>query len=214
MGGIIRTEAEYFLKQDAFIPGVNLDPQVQVPGGSKKNNSIPKADYLRYTVGYDRFFFFRLLNPANSFIVVTALNGQWNASARREKDFRFYGLAKPGKNQVEGGKIPGNPACQQPPFGLLCQTAPPKNFEDEKEVEHFFNVALQTDYLHGRLEPRLVAVLDVSGEFAFVTQGTYRFTDSLLGTAAFIAVEGSRKTGPAVFRDRDQFQFRLTYQLN
>jgi hypothetical protein len=54
----------------------------------------------------------------------------------------------------------------------------------------------------------------VSGEFAFVTQTTYRFTDSLLGTAAFIAVEGGRKAGPAVFRDRDQFQFRLTYQLN
>ena len=214
VGGIIRTEAEYFLKQDAFIPGVNLDPQVQVPGGTKKNNSIPKADYLRYTVGYDRFFFFRPLNPTNSFIFVSALNGQWNVTARREKDFRFNGLAKPGKNQVESGGIPGNPACQTPPFGLLCVTAPPKNFEDEKKFEYFFNLTLQTDYLHGRLEPRLVAVLDVSGEFAFVTQATYRFTDYLLGQAAFIAVEGSRRAGPAVFRDRDQFQFRLTYQLN
>ena len=92
--------------------------------------------------------------------------------------------------------------------------APPKNFEDEKKFEHFFNLTLQTDYLHGRLEPRLVGVLDVSGEFAFVTQATYRFTDYLLGQAAFIAIEGSRRAGPAVFRDRDQFQFRLTYQLN
>ena len=181
---------------------MNLDPQVQVPGGTKKNNSIPKADYLRYTVGYDRFFFFRPLNPTNSFIFVSALNGQWNVTARREKDFRFNGLAKPGKNQVESGRIPGNPACQTPPFGLLCVTAPPKNFEDEKKFEHFFNLTLQTDYLHGRLEPRLVGVLDVSGEFAFVTQATYRFLSNPRVTAAALRRGMGRDTARRC-RDHD-----------
>jgi len=47
VAGIIRTEAEYFIRQDAFIPSVNLDPQVQVPGGTKEVNTIPKADYLK-----------------------------------------------------------------------------------------------------------------------------------------------------------------------
>jgi hypothetical protein len=214
VAGIIRTEAEYFIRQDAFIPSVNLDPQVQVPGGTKKFNTIPKADYLKYLIGYDRFFFFRWLNPANSITLVTALNGQWNVTARREKDFRANGIAKPGKNQVVAGRIPGNPACQKPPFGFLCLTAPAKNFEDEKKFEHFVNIALQTEYFHGRLEPRIIVLLDPSGEFVFSTAATYRLTDYLLASGTLAAIEGSRKAGPAVFRDRDQFQFRMTYLLN
>ena len=135
-------------------------------------------------------------------------------TARREKDFRFNGIAKPGKNQIEAGRVPGNPACQQPPFGFLCLTAPAKNFEDEKKFEHFFNFVLRTDYMHGRVEPQLLVLLDVSGEFLFQTAATYRVTDYLLASGSFTAIEGSRKTGPAVFRDRDQFQFRMTYLLN
>ena len=198
-----------FINQDAFIPSENLDPQVQVPGGSKKVNTIPKANYLRYSVGYDRFFFFRPLNPSNSFILVAAINGQWNTSSGRHKDFRYNGLAKPSKNQVEGQIIPGVAVCaHRPPdgkFPLACQQAPAKNFEE---------VALQTDYLHGRLEPRIVSILDPSGIFGFQTSFTYRFTDYLLGNVTFVAVEGSRKAGLAVFRDRDQVQMKMIYQLN
>ena len=218
LGGIIRAEAEMFINQDAFIPGENLDPQVQVPGGSKKVNTIPKANYLRYSVGYDRFFFFRPLNPSNSFILVAAINGQWNTSSGRHKDFRYNGLAKPSKNQVEGQIIPGVAVCaHRPPdgkFPLACQQAPAKNFEDEYEVEQFLQVAVQTDYLHGRLEPRIVSILDPSGIFGFQTSITYRFTDYLLGNVTFVAVEGSRKAGLAVFRDRDQVQMKMIYQLN
>ncbi len=218
LGGIIRAEAEMFINQDAFIPSENLDPQVQVPGGSKKVNTIPKANYLRYSVGYDRFFFFRPLNPSNSFILVAAINGQWNTSSGRHKDFRYNGLAKPSKNQVEGQIIPGVAVCaHRPPdgkFPLACQQAPAKNFEDEYEVEQFLQVALQTDYLHGRLEPRIVSILDPSGIFGFQTSFTYRFTDYLLGNVTFVAVEGSRKAGLAVFRDRDQVQMKMIYQLN
>ncbi|TMA50180.1 MAG: hypothetical protein E6J81_01295 [Deltaproteobacteria bacterium] len=214
VAGIIRTEAEYFIKQDAFIPSVNLNPQVQVPTPGNKINTIPKADYLKYMIGYDRFFFARWINPANSIALITALNGQWNVTARREKDFRFNGIAKPGKNQIEAGRIPGNPACQTPPFSILCLTAPAKNFEDEKKFEHFFNIVFQTDYMHGRLEPRIIMLFDVSSEFIFEPSATYRLTDYLLATGTFAAIEGSRKAGPAVFRDRDQFQFRMTYLLN
>jgi len=32
VGGVIRSEAEYFLDEDAFIPHMNLNPQAQVPG--------------------------------------------------------------------------------------------------------------------------------------------------------------------------------------
>jgi hypothetical protein len=215
LDGIIRTEVEYFIDQDAFIPGVNLDPQVQVPGGSKKNNSIAKADYFRWTLGYDRFFFFRPLNPTNSFVLIATHNGSWNTSAGRHKDYRNAN-AKPGKSQATPAPIAGNSQCPNAAgeFGFTCVQAVPTTFEDEKVVEHFFQFALQTDYMHGRLSPRLVGIVDPSGIFGFAVTATYRFTDYLLLSSGFYAVEGSRRAGLATFRDRDQVQLRVTYQLN
>ena len=64
--------------------------------------------------------------------------------------------------------------------------AVPTTFEDEKVVEHFFQFALQTDYMHGRLSPRLVAMLDPSGIFGFVVTATYRLTDYLLLSSVFM----------------------------
>jgi len=81
-------------------------------------------------------------------------------------------------------------------------------------IEHFFQIALQTDYVHGKLEPRIVGILDPSGIFGFQFGATYRLRDYLLFNPSFLAVAGSRRTGLATFRDRDQFQLRLTYLLN
>ena len=198
VGGVIRSEAEYFLNEDAFIPHVNLNPQAQVPGTGVVNH-IPQADYLRWTLGYDRFFFFRPLNPTNSFILVTSWNGQWNVTASRNPNLNFRNpLVKPGKLVV----------------GPLGQQQPDSNWEDQRVIEHFFQIALQTDYLHGKLEPRVVAILDPSGIFGLQAGAVYRLTDNILFSPNFLAVAGSRRTGLATFRDRDQFQLRVTYQLN
>jgi uncharacterized protein DUF1302 len=208
LNGVIRTEAEFFIREDAFIPHVNLNPQVQVPGGTKTQNSIPKANYLRWTIGYDRFFFFRPLNPANSFLVTAQHNMSWNVDSGKNSDFRSV-ITKPcsgGPNCLFGQKRVSGPAGQQ---------EPDTNWEDQYEFEHFFTVALQTDYLHGRLEPRITTILDPSGVFAFSLSFPYRITDYLIFTPAYYAIEASRRpAGLAVFRDRDQFQFRITYQLN
>jgi len=60
----------------------------------------------------------------------------------------------------------------------------PKNFEDQcKFDDQFMQIALQTDYLHGKLEPRLVAILDVSGIFAVKPGVVYRLTDGVLLSA-------------------------------
>jgi hypothetical protein len=201
LNAVIRTEAEYFIDQDAFIPHENINPRVQRPtpaGKTFRPNHIPQADYLRWTVGYDKFFFIRPLNPTNAFTLVATHNGSWNVDSSKKNNFRSV-VTKPGKLQA----------------GLLGETQPDTNWEDEYEFEHFFQFALQTDYLHGKLSPRVVAILDPSGVFAFVVGGTYRITDYLLLSPAFIAVEASRRpAGIATFRDRDQFQLRLTYQLN
>jgi hypothetical protein len=57
-------------------------------------------------------------------------------------------------------------------------------------------------------------ILDVSGIYAFVPTATYGFTDDFLLRGTLIAIEGSRRAAPATFRDRDQAQLRVTYQLN
>ena len=136
-------------------------------------------------VGYDRFFFFRPLNPTNSFILSMAYNCSFNLSEKGGKDYRNP-QAKPGKSQVEqaesGLTINGNPFCQGANAKTLpfCIKTVPRNFEDAYQYEGFLQTALQTDYLHGKLSPRLVIITDVSGIFAFQPSATYRITDSFL----------------------------------
>ena len=222
--GIIRTEAEAFIDELAFIPEKNLNPRGQVPGarnpdGSPVIDTIPKTDYLRWVIGYDRFFFFRPLNPSNSFVLVTAWHGQWNLLERRGMDFRYLGEQKPGKPATVIGRIPGTPDCDKPgangKFPITCQTINPKNFEDQYKFDNqFLQIALQTDYLHGRLEPRLVAILDVTGIFGFSPSVVYRLTDNVLLSANYVAIESSRRAGLGTFRGHDILQLKVQAQLN
>jgi hypothetical protein len=224
LNGIVRTEAEYFIDELAFIPGDNLNPRAQIPAALRPNlgykkhilNTIPTANFLRWVVAYDRFFFFRPLNPTNSFTLSMAFNSSYNLSEDGSHDFR-YPNAKPGKSQtqnvvtglgttcVKGAKAKNNP---------LCVTAVPTNFEDLYKYEGFVTTTLQTDYLHGALEPRITIITDVSGIFAFQPTATYRVTDNFLLGATYLAIASHRKAGLATFRAHDMFQLRATVQLN
>jgi hypothetical protein len=215
--GIIRTEAEYFKDEMAVIPNQNLNPLAQVPrsilnGGALITNTIPRTDYLRWLVGYDRFFFFRPLNPSNSFIVVAALHGETNIFERRERDFRTA-QQKPGKPPTA---FTSQTICS--PVAIAskqCRTAPAKNFEDQKAFDNdYLSVALLTDYLHGRLEPRLVMLFWASGIYGFQPMLTYRVNDNLLLSATYVAIESSRRAILGTFRAHDMAQLRVTFQLN
>ena len=71
---------------------VNLNPRTQIPVSLRANkalglgyrkditNTIPTADYMRWVIAYDRFFFFRPLNPTNSFVLSMAYNSSYNLS--------------------------------------------------------------------------------------------------------------------------------------
>ena len=48
-----------------------------------------EANFLRWELGYDRFFFLRTLNPSNSFALITALVGSWNVSASKDVFMRL-----------------------------------------------------------------------------------------------------------------------------
>ena len=75
-------------------------------------------------------------------------------------------------------------------------------------------IALQTDYLHGKLEPHLVAILDVSGIFGFNPGLVYRLTDDVLLSTNYVAIESSRRAGLGTFRGHDILQFKVQAQLN
>ncbi len=108
LNGIVRAEAEYFVDELAFIPMVNLNPRTQIPVSSPQGllgyrtnitNTIPTADYMRWVVAYDRFFFLRALNPTNSFVLSMAYNSSYNLSETAGRDFRSP-QAKPGRSQA------------------------------------------------------------------------------------------------------------------
>lgn len=224
LNGIVRAEAEYFVDELAFIPGRNLNPRSQLPSfldkttlGYKKRivNTIPKADYLRWVIAYDRFFFFRPLNPTNSFVLSMAYNSAFNLSEKGGMDFRFP-QTKPGKRQARSianglsESCTGKTAKDNP----LCVTAVPKDFEDSYQYEGFLTTAIQTDMMHGKLSPRIAVITDISGILAFQPTVTYRGTDNFLFSATYLAIAASRKALLGTFRAHDMIQLRATVQLN
>ena len=225
LNGVVRTQLSFFWNElgSGILPKEQLNPRSQLPKcsdklaaagfpiapgvtcvESKPHSQAAAANYMRFVVGYDRFFFFRPLNPTNSFTLVGAFQGQVNMSAINGPDYRFSN-AKPGHPQTR----------QADPNDQLSVYVDPNDFEDQYLFEGFFQLALQTDYLHGRLNTRLVAIADISGIFGFAPQMTYRFTDNLLGQVNYLNIYApSRKAGLGTFRAHDMVQMRLTAQLN
>ena len=210
--GIIRTQFNYFLDEPAFIPEQNLNPASQLPRSvfpDRPDTSLPRADYLRFVLGYDTFFFFRPLNPANSFVLVAAFNGQYNLSETSRTDYRNP-IAKPGHPQTRS-RPSSNPLLA----GVGEPFIDPNDYEDVNKFEGFMQTAIQTDYMHGKLQPRIVLIQDITGVFAFATGLNYRFTDNLLASVNYLAIASPhRKSGLATFRAHDMVQFRLTAQIN
>jgi hypothetical protein len=222
MNGILKTEIEYFIDELAFIPTMNLNPRVQIPkalrASNEKNikNSMPTADILRWVIGYDRNFFVRWLNPTNSFILVMSYNSSFNLSEKGGRDYRNAN-PKFGATNTVNGPIPGNALCQgrQARTNPLCVQIRPHDYEDAYQYEGFLTTTVQTDYLHGKLTPRITVITDVSGIFGFAPSVVYRVTDNLLLSMNYLAIESTgRKSGLATFRAHDMLQLRVTAQLN
>jgi hypothetical protein len=223
LNAVIRTQLSFFWNEVAFIPKKQLNPRSQLPVCNQKmadagfplvpdvtcvenkpRSEAARANYMRFVVGYDRFFFFRPLNPSNSFVLVGAFNGQVNMSAINGPDYRNPN-AKPGHPQTR----------QADPANQLSVYVDPHDFEDQYLFEGFAQVALQTDYLHGRLSPRFVLIADVAGTLGLAPSFTYRFSDNLLGQVNYLNIYSpGRKAGLGTFRAHDMVQFRLTAQLN
>ena len=223
VNGIVKAEAEYFIDEPAVIPSMNLNPRVQIPKAlrapNEKNisNHVPTADYIRWVIGYDRNFFVPWLNPTNSFILVASYNSSFNVSEKGGMDYR-NATTKLGHPNTRQGKLAGNPLCADAAASRtnpLCQYVDPHDYEDAYQYEGFLQTTVRTDYMHGKLEPQLTIISDVSGIFAFAPAVSYRITDNLFVSGTYLAIESTgRKTGIGTFRGHDMLQLRVTAQLN
>jgi hypothetical protein len=193
--GILRLNAQFFENEPAFIPEYNLN--IGSPTGRSPvadEGTVPNADFIRWEVGFDRFFFFRPLNPTNSFTMSASQVGSYNLDETGLRDFRFSGQRKPGRD-------------------VLGRDPVPDDFVQMKPVEAFAQLTFLTDYMHGRLSPQVTWIQNFRGTYAFRPQVTYRWTDSLLFRLDYVMIGGEFQSF-GFFRDRDQLTFRVTYQLN
>jgi hypothetical protein len=194
LDGIIRINAQLFENEPGFIPDVNLrigSPSESVFGAG----DLPLADVLRYELGFDRFFFFRPLNPTNSFILTASIVGSWNLDHTSNKDFRAGGLVKTGLRDgiQRGSEI--------------------DDYVQAKKAEAQAQITLQSDWMHGKIQPRLTTIVYTRGTWAVHPSVTYRVSDWLLLGADFRWIGGEYQA-LGFFRDRGDLSFRVTYQLN
>ncbi len=214
LDGIVRLNAQLFEHEQGFIPQANLNvcpisrsqPMI-CPGGRNPITSpgyIPYNDILRYEVGFDRFFFLRFLNPSNSFLLSTSAVGSYNASYTGAADHHFrFAQLKPSlfRRLPDGGLQPVQRGAVQ------------NDYVNMYALDAQGQLTLQTDYLHGRLTPRLTLIGYVRGTYAIHPSLVYRWSDSLLLQADWQHIDGAYQA-LGFFRDRDQIALRVTYQLN
>ncbi|GIW42549.1 MAG: hypothetical protein KatS3mg076_3126 [Candidatus Binatia bacterium] len=198
---VIRANAIYFFQEPGFVPEISLRQELEMGVNPVVKSAVPRADFLRFEIGFDRFFFVRPLNPTNSFLFVTAFSGSWNVTETfdDDKDFRFNGATRPDARLFVSPDLP---------------IPNPNQFVDLKPFDNGnWQTRIQTDYLHGRLTPGITTILNYEGAFAINLAVDYRFTDWLLGRLQYTIIDGAfHQIG--FNRDRDQLAFRLTYQLN
>src|SRR5262249_61335452 len=109
------------------------------------HGTVPTANFLRFELGYDRNFFFRALNPYNSFTWVTAYVGQWNMTETLTgQDFRFGGQQKVTSTGVKSGVNTNSLSLNT--FSKLHTVS--SDFVDLYPYVSFVQTHLQSAYVH------------------------------------------------------------------
>ena len=224
LNGMVRLNTQYFLDEPAFIPSENVPfeallrhPKMRefmADFGVTKgpiHGFVPRADFLRWEIGYDRFFFNRTLNRSNSFVWVTGLVGSWNLSETfTDKDYRFYGQRKLAGDGLRTGANTGDMGGLEDVRKLKTVD---KDFVDLKEVEGFVQSSLQTDYFHGRMTPRLTLIVNPRGAIVVNPGVDVRYSDRIVFSLRYVLIEGGFFQY-GFYRDRDQISARVTFLLN
>ena len=125
-----------------------------------------------------------------------------------------------------GGAIERNPATAGSVAGPYCDNPNAPNavkqcdFVNQDKFSAFLQATVRSDFAGGRVEPQLTTVATQRGALMFTPSVLYRYTDSFLFDIKYInghtfgGGNNGYQPGVGLLRDRDQFWFRATYQLN
>jgi len=218
LASVVRSEIELFADETGFLAHKAIGAAVD--SGFTKPGTTTNANMLRGEFGVDHNFFIPELNPAASFLAIISVVFQANLSETGSKDYRTP-IIKPSaiERQQAGGAQAGSvtpPYCDNPhaPGPKEC------DFVNQDPISAFLQSTLRSDYAGGRVEPQLTTILTDRGAFLLTPSVLYRWTDSFLfdikyiNTHTFGTGNNGYEPGVGLLRDRDQFWFRATYQLN
>jgi hypothetical protein len=215
---VVRSEVELFADETGFLAYKAIGSAIA--SGFTKPGSTTNEDVLRGEFGVDHNFFIPEINPASSFLAVISVVFQANLSETGSKDYRTP-IIKPSaiEREERGGAQAGSvapPFCDNPhaPGPHQC------DFTNMDPISAFLQTTIRSDFAGGRIEPGLTNILTDRGAWLFSPAVAYRYSDSLLFDAKYINVHtfgggnNGYEPGVGLLRDRDQFWFRATYQLN
>jgi hypothetical protein len=216
LNSIVRTEIELFNAEPNFIPYLGIGAPVN--SGFTQRGSYETANVMRGEFGLDHNFFIPMLNPSSSFLGIASVVWTANLSETSDRDF-YTPIIKPSAidRQLAGGPAAGqiaNCGSKKAPTPNGC------DYVNQDPFEAFFQTTVRSDFAGGTIQPQLTTVATVRGALMFAPSVLYRLTDSFLfdvkyvNTHTFGSGNNGYTPGVGLLRDRDQFWFRATYQLN
>jgi len=206
--GVVRSEVGYFHHEPALVPIANLGnipllPQRLLGQGIVLDTFVPKADYVRWVLGYDMYQVnVPWISQTNNLVIIA----QWFNSYRITSDDRYRRMVE----SISTPEAPVDPSYGKFDFGV---TAPDGSRINARQYDMLGNVTVQAFMMHGLLVPQITFVGAIEGWGAALPNVTYRINDNLIVKIAYASIFGGFYGG-GIFRDRDQLGVRLTYQLN
>ncbi len=216
LNSVVRTEIELFSDEVGFIPYKGVGAPVN--SGFTQRGSYETANVLRGEFGLDHNFFIPELNPSASFLGIVSVVWTANLSETSDRDY-YTPIIKPTAidRQLAGGAQAGqiaNCGSKDAPTPKGC------DYVNQDPFEAFFQATVRSDFAGGRVQPGLTTIATVRGALLFAPSVLYRWSDSFLFDVKYVNThtfgDGNNGYTPGVglLRDRDQFWFRATYQLN
>lgn len=216
--GVVRFELGYFFGE----PGqVQLANQGDGPAAIV-NTFVPQADFVRWVIGYDVFELnFPWLSRSNNLILIT----QWFNSLRVSSNRPYKDLVRQANAALSRNLPPLLPDRRPPPmvpddFGKFQLVGNPGRTGDRPilpaigdRYNAVWSVALQAFAMHGNLIPQIVGVAFTEGDFGFLPNVVYRWSDNVQIKVGYAGIYG-KFSQLGLFRDRDQVGLRVTYQIN
>lgn len=192
---IVRSEIANFWDEHVFIPSQSANQLALLDefianGGQPVAGGLPRRNVLRWVIGLDRNAWIRWLNPHNTFL----FSFQYFQTHISDYD---GDIAYPAVHSIEF------PAAGAP----LIEPVSRKN----NEVTLTYLVS--TFYAHGSINPQLFGGYDTRGSHAIVPALTYQLGTNVQLTLKYAVIFGTY-VNLGLFRDRDQFLFRVQYNLS